>query len=377
MSALRPLRVTRTLHPIALPEELSVEAASVATLHAPGDDPLLLAAFPPELAQAASEPPALLELRGARCVTGSATDTDEAVLAGRLRSRGGRVVRGAGLLDHPTGPLASADRAVLEARLRIDGPVRVLDLRGRSAVNYFHLLVDALANRWLHQQHREGEATHADETLLLPRGSAPWFHEVLALAGVHTIAPADARVIEAERFFVPVRSFGSRRLPTWTVAALRAVGGGIPADAVPQAAAAPGPRLYISRADATRRRIVEEETLIARLVERGFDSVVLDGMGVAEQRARLAAAQLIVAPHGAALTNLAWASPGATLVELLPVERPNLVYFRLARQAGVDYRGLVCRGAQDSSRPDGHGDLVVDVELLCRIIDGIDEGRSA
>ena len=377
MNALRPLRVTRAVHPITLPHGLTTEPTSVATLHAPDADPRLLAAFPPDLAQAPSEPPALLELRGARCVAGSAPDTEEAVLAGRLRSRSGRAVRGAALLDHPTGPLAPAERAGLAARLRIDGPVRVLDLRGRSAVNYFHLLVDALANRWLHQQHREGEAAHADETLLLPRGSAPWFHEVLALAGVRAIAPADARVIEAERFVVPVRSFGSRRLPTWTVTALRAVGGGIPADALPSTAMPPGPRLYISRADATRRRIIGEETLISRLAERGFQTVVLDGMGVAEQRARLAAAQLIVAPHGAALTNLAWASPGATLIELLPVERPNLVYFRLARQAGVAHQGLICRGAQDGSRPDGHGDLDVDVELLCRIIDRVDEGRSA
>jgi capsular polysaccharide biosynthesis protein len=372
----RSLRLTRTLHPLTLPAGLRVEPAGSASLHAPDDDASLLAAFPPSLAQEASEPPALLELRGARCIAGGATDTDEPVIAGRLRGRSGRAVRGGGLLDHATRRLTPDQRAALPARLRIDGAVHVLDLRGRSAVNYFHLLVDALANRWLHQLHEPGSDAD-DQLMLLPSGSAPWFHEVLELAGVtRLVAPAQARRIEAARFLVPMRSFGSRRLPSWTVTALREVGGGIPADALPVGGAPAGPRLHISRADATRRRVVGEDALAARLAERGFQTVVLDGMPVAEQRARFAAAELIVAPHGAALTNLAWARPGATVVELLPVERPNLVYYRLARQAGVGYEGLICRGDTAGGRPDGHGDLVVDVERLCRIVDRVSEGRS-
>jgi hypothetical protein len=382
----------------------ALAAAAVPTgplrLHAPGDDPALLAAFPASLATTPSEAAAVLEVRDARCLARTATDTDEPVLVGALRDLRGRRLRGpAALLDHPTRPAAASDRrdGALD-RLRIDGTVHVLDLRGRSAVNYFHLLVDALANIWLHQlAAREHPDLDVVTTLLLPRATTAWQQEVLALAGLRwrtegeqdgedgaatdatipVIAPQDAVSIEAERFVLPVRSFGSRRVPDWIVDALRAVGGPVPA--APADEPRPGSRLYISRADADRRRVADEDTLITRLEARGFESVTLGGMSVAAQRRRFAAADVIVAPHGAALTNLAWSRPGTRLVELLPLDRPNLAYLRIARQAGVAHEGLICRphvvregAAPGTAGADGHGDITVDVELLCRIVDASD-----
>lgn len=99
-------------------------------------------------------------------------------------------------------------------------------------------------------------------------------------------------------------------------------------------------RVYVSRADADRRRIVNEREVMDVLSEHGFEAYRLGEMSFAENVALFAGAEVVVAPHGAGLTNLLYAED-ATVVELF---RPNNVptYFVLARQFGHRHRYLEC-----------------------------------
>lgn len=77
-----------------------------------------------------------------------------------------------------------------------------------------------------------------------------------------------------------------------------------------------GRKLYISRADAPGRRVTNEDEVLGILKPKGFRSITLDGLSVHEQALLFHNAQAIVAPHGAALTNLVFCRPGTPVIEL-------------------------------------------------------------
>lgn len=93
-------------------------------------------------------------------------------------------------------------------------------------------------------------------------------------------------------------------------------------------------RLYVSRRDATARRITNEAGLAAALESAGFETVVPSRLDFESQARLFAEASVIVGPHGAGLTNLLFAPPGATLVELWPSVRPLRHFSMLARALG-------------------------------------------
>jgi capsular polysaccharide biosynthesis protein len=103
-------------------------------------------------------------------------------------------------------------------------------------------------------------------------------------------------------------------------------------------------RLYVSRAKANSRRIVNEEELAEGLRSRGFRIAFFEEISFAEQLALVSQAEIIVSAHGAALTLAVVARPGTPMIEILPegmeAENPTLynLYRNLGREAGLDYR---------------------------------------
>lgn len=114
------------------------------------------------------------------------------------------------------------------------------------------------------------------------------------------------------------------------VAALAAPGGGVlharlmdASDAAPPAAPC-GRLLYVSRRDSRRRGMENEAELEQELSRLGLRAVSFSGMPLLEQIRIIRAARLIVAPHGAGLTHLAFARPGTVVLELMPlVSKPR------------------------------------------------------
>jgi capsular polysaccharide biosynthesis protein len=75
-------------------------------------------------------------------------------------------------------------------------------------------------------------------------------------------------------------------------------------------------RLFISRADSSGRKLMNEEELFAKLEKMGFQNLVLGEMTVREQIAAFAGAEIIVGPHGAGLTNIVFAPFTAAIIEI-------------------------------------------------------------
>jgi capsular polysaccharide biosynthesis protein len=63
-------------------------------------------------------------------------------------------------------------------------------------------------------------------------------------------------------------------------------------------------KIYITRNDALTRRVVNEQEVIEELTKIGFEIFSLEGLSIVDQAKLFSMAKIVVAPHGAGLTNL-------------------------------------------------------------------------
>ncbi len=96
-------------------------------------------------------------------------------------------------------------------------------------------------------------------------------------------------------------------------------------------------RLYISRKDASHRRLINEEEIVNLLEKFGFKSVALEGMSVSQQATLLANAKVVVSPHGGGLTNLVFCNKGTKVIEIFSPEYVYHCYWLVSNILGLEY----------------------------------------
>jgi hypothetical protein len=111
----------------------------------------------------------------------------------------------------------------------------------------------------------------------------------------------------------------------------------LPAD---RAAAKPR-NIYISRSFSATRRIANEAELILRLEKFGFEVVHLEKLSFDEQVHLFQSAAMVLAQHGAGLSNLVFCSPGTKVVELFEPEFVNPCFAFLSAKMSLNYRMLL------------------------------------
>ena len=100
-------------------------------------------------------------------------------------------------------------------------------------------------------------------------------------------------------------------------------------------------RLYLSRAKASGRKILNEEEIMPLLARRGFIRVTLEEMSLVDQIALFSEAEAVVAPHGAGFTNLIWCAPKTKVLEIFSPLYVNLCYWAIASLTCADYYYLL------------------------------------
>jgi capsular polysaccharide biosynthesis protein len=113
----------------------------------------------------------------------------------------------------------------------------------------------------------------------------------------------------------------------------------------------PDRKIFISRADATSRRIINQDEIEAIMSRRGYDIVVLGEMTAREQIRVFGDASQVVGVHGAGLTNVLFCAPGAHVLEILPALCAARTYWILSTQAGHRYHAVVADDPE-LARPD-------------------------
>jgi hypothetical protein len=101
-----------------------------------------------------------------------------------------------------------------------------------------------------------------------------------------------------------------------------------------------GGRMFLSRGNAKLRRLLNEDALTEIAATEGFARFQAHSGNHAEQVRAFGEADVIVAVHGAGLTNLLFARPGATIVEIFPEDCVKSTYLWLARRLGLNYLPL-------------------------------------
>ncbi|ALC92529.1 hypothetical protein AM500_24275 [Bacillus sp. FJAT-18017] len=94
-------------------------------------------------------------------------------------------------------------------------------------------------------------------------------------------------------------------------------------------------RLYISRK--WYRRILNEDELMDVLKDYGFVKMELEKVSVAEQVRLFSAAEVIIAPHGAGLTNLTFCQLDTKVVEIFPPTYITSLYWVISSFGHLQY----------------------------------------
>lgn len=102
-----------------------------------------------------------------------------------------------------------------------------------------------------------------------------------------------------------------------------------------------GKKIYISRARAKNRHLVNESEVSSLLHSQGFQTIFLEEMSVLEQVAIFANAEIIIAPHGSGLTNLVFCSPDIKVIELFSPNYVRTDYWMISQQLQLHHYYLI------------------------------------
>ena len=108
-------------------------------------------------------------------------------------------------------------------------------------------------------------------------------------------------------------------------------------------------RIYISRRMDNRRVLENELQLEQRLSAFGFKSYFLQELPVRAQVELFRRAKIVIAPHGAGLSNLVWCNRGIKVIEIFAFKSKNDCYSRLSWNLGLDYKYFICSKSESSA----------------------------
>lgn len=133
----------------------------------------------------------------------------------------------------------------------------------------------------------------------------------------------------------------------------------------------PSDRVYISRAGAPKRRVVNEDELKTVLEKFGFRTIRSEDYSFADQVRIASGARYLISNHGAGLTNILFMGPGTKVLELRhATDSINNCYFTLASALQLDYFYQRCEPENPGEDPHtanlkvDHVELTRNIELM-------------
>lgn len=230
-------------------------------------------------------------------------------------------------------------------------------------LNFSHWMVD-----WLPRLAALGELCRRPDTYVaVPRLNAAYQWDTLKLCGFDPGRVIELRpwqAVRARTLLTPddlaTRPHPGHKAAAWVLNFLR---GTIGYGAYLSGAHSPQRRqkLFVSRGKGVGRRVVNEDALEAALRDLRYHRMEAEGLTIAQQIARFAAASHVVAPHGAGLANIVFAAPDTTLVEMFAASYGTAAYYVLSAGLGMTYASYVSQRVVAGSRPQ-IDDFEVDVD---------------
>lgn len=248
---------------------------------------------------------------------------------------------------------------------------REVVLLGGQRSGYWHWWIDILPRAWMLDAH--GPSHAADSPLAIPPPAAKFQRESLDLLGLtprlELLSPGLTRF--ASVTLTRGLAGGGSRYPSRKLAEYARW---LRERLAPEGTAGGRRRLFVSRAGAASRRIVNEAEIEPALAARGFELVDPAAMSIAEQVALFSQASAVVGPHGAGLTNLLFSAPGTEVVEIFaaPAAQGVSNYRVLASHLGLPYSRLLAAPVPNEGRGAHYYDIRLDPQLLARALARLD-----
>lgn len=130
-------------------------------------------------------------------------------------------------------------------------------------------------------------------------------------------------------------------------------------------------RIYISRGQVTHRRLINEAEVFSLLQGFGFTKIVMEDYSFREQISLMANADVIVAPHGAGLTNIAFCKPNSKIIEIASPKAINPLFWLMSCQLeDIQYFYVFAEGEildttdRDKTKIYNNDDMTVNIEEL-------------
>lgn len=96
-------------------------------------------------------------------------------------------------------------------------------------------------------------------------------------------------------------------------------------------------KIYISRAKARNRQLINELEVSKFLDSQGFKTVFLEELSVLEQVTTFANAEIVVAPHGSGLANLVFCSPNTKIIEIFSPNYVRTYYWMISQKLQLQH----------------------------------------
>jgi tetratricopeptide (TPR) repeat protein/capsular polysaccharide biosynthesis protein len=230
----------------------------------------------------------------------------------------------------------------IPSALELEGTVAFLSVQ--FGLVYYHWMIDILPRVALLQQ--QGLYKKIDY-FVVNRYQTAYEKETFKMFGISQnkiIESTQFPHITASHFIIPSRMRDSATLPPWAIESLRQF---ILSDSSYHFSCSD--RLYISRTQAKKRKMINEEAIIDLLKQYEFRIVYFEKMSVREQANCIATAEVVIAPHGSGLTNLIFCQPGTKVIEILSPSWLNSCYWMLSQTCQLDYFCLVGEASIENS----------------------------
>lgn len=245
------------------------------------------------------------------------------------------------------------------------GTLGVLAWAGHT--NYWHWLHDTLGRYHLLQL-----SGFEIDKYVLPPLTLPFQRETINMLGIpedKILQLTPGKHVKADQLVLPSVPFNTGTCVKWTIEFLRSSflkeNRNVTANHYD--------RIYISREDASWRKVANEGKLMELLTKKGFKKIVLSTLTVEDQINIFASAKVIISTNGAGFANLMFCQPGTKIIQLFTSTSDEFV--KIGQYLDLDYRFLKCRKANPvSTKHEVIQNLVVDVKKISEILEkeGID-----
>jgi capsular polysaccharide biosynthesis protein len=127
-------------------------------------------------------------------------------------------------------------------------------------------------------------------------------------------------------------------------------------------------RVYVSRAKAGKRRIVNEVDVVNMAKNLGYRTAYMEDLPFRDQVELMQNTKILFGLHGSGLTNMLFMPAGSVIVEIRRKgDRHNNCFFALACALGHEYYYITARALSGEATSSSE-DVIVDVEALSTLL---------